>query len=723
MSSLQTKLANEMFDNNLWWSYSIIEGKENLGLSKGLQNLLGRPVTVLEDIMGEYETELLRLKISEAYQDEDAEKSDFDMRFIASYETLKGKRSFQHQLRIFTLSGEKIIWTTCLDVSEMVALEREMVEAQGRLNLNQLYEKQTALEERNAFITRSYNKQSRFLALLSHELRSPLLGIRSLVKRIRSEMDVSPDVKTLLKTISMTAEQSTYLVNDILTYSQTEYDGITLHPTEVCLPELLENVKQLAKSIASDKDLILSLVYLGEHEKVIVDGVRLTQVLINLIVNAIKFTQYGGVNIEVRELVNNRFVFKITDSGEGISPERQKQIFEPFAQLESDNGKYTSNTQFLGAGLGLFVVKQLVELMGGKIKVTSQKGVGTTFEFDLKIKCVDSPSRSLSSKTDETQMTELIKLNKSKTRSEDLPLKNKKDVSKYKADENQESPKLDQCRVLVADDSKINRMVLAGYLADLTCNVVEVRDGREAWKVFQEQDFDYVLLDIQMPYLDGVEVSKKIKQHYDEGKSKQLKGVFAITAGGDSSGFISEHEKPESVGFDAWLVKPVNKKQIVELLEQDYRPLEKHSNLKSLVSDHTKPLINEISSEIGNESTEEVSQEIETQQKLALISDVPKQFHQLIEPFIVEMNDGLKELEQFNVLNNREAIKKKAHYLKGNCMLFQLPGLVDLFRHLEVLQQEDKLFRFEKTQKTLQNVALNVKSLENSVLIGHNKQI
>jgi len=145
--------------------------------------------------------------------------------------------------------------------------------------------------------------------------------------------------------------------------------------------------------------------------------------------------------------------------------------------------------------------------------------------------------------------------------------------------------------------------------------------------------------------------------------------------------------------------------------------------LKSLVSDHTKPLINEISSEIGNESTDEVSQEIETQQKLALISDVPKQFHQLIEPFIVEMNDGLKELEQFNALNNREAIKKKAHYLKGNCMLFQLPGLVDLFRHLEMLQQEDKLFRFEETQKTLQNVALNVKSLENSLLIGHNKQI
>lgn len=727
MSSIQVKLANEMFDKNLWWSYTINDGDESLELSKGLQKLLARPVKVLEDIMGEYENELLRLKISEAYQDENAETSNFDMRFIASYETIKGKRFFQHQLRMFTLNGEKIIWTTCIDVSEMVALEREMVEAQGRLNLNQIYEKQTALEERNAFITSSYNKQSRFLALLSHELRSPLLGISSLVKRIRSEMQVSPEVKTMLKTISMTAEQSTYLVNDILTYSQTEYDGITLHPTEISLPELLENVKQLAKSIASDKDLILSLVYLGNHEKVIVDGVRLTQVLINLIVNAIKFTQYGGVNIEVFELATNRFVFKITDSGEGISQERQKQIFEPFAQLESDTGKYTANTQFLGAGLGLFVVKQLIELMGGAIKVTSQQGVGTTFEFDLNIKCVESLESDLSAKP---HVTELVKVNKSKPSSEGAPLKNQKMVgNKEGGDSNHKKAKLEHCRVLVADDSKINRMVLAGYLADLTCDVVEAKDGRDAWGVFQKQPFDYVLLDIQMPFLDGVEVSKKIQQYYDEGKSQQLKGVFAITAGGDSSEFIAEHEQLESVGFDAWLVKPVNKKQITKLLEQDYRHSKKQSNLKALVIDPIKPL--------SKENSKEVSKETENQQQLAMITDVPEQFHHLIEPFIVEMNDGLKELEQLNASNNGEAIKKKAHYLKGNCMLFQLPGLVDLFRHLELLQQEnsqnkdlskdsteeDKSFRFKETRKTLENVALNVKSLEKSVLISHNNEI
>ena len=705
MSIPQAVLENAMFRQNLWWSYAKEGDLEVLKLSAGLQQYLGRTVVVLEDIMGDYETALLRLKIEEALKDENAVSSEFDMRFNASYETLKGKRSFQHQLRVLQVDSEKVVWANCIDVSEMVALEREMVDAQGRMTLTHIYDRQKALEERNTFITNSYNKQSRFLALLSHELRSPLLGISSLVKRLRLDAKVSPEVSSMLKTIAMTAEQSTYLVNDILTYSQTEYDGITLHPAEVSLPELLESVKQLTKSIASDKDLIISLVYLGEHQYVLADGVRLTQILINLIVNGIKFTQYGGVNIEISETKKDYFLFKITDSGEGINEERQQQIFEPFAQLEADEGKYTTNTRYLGAGLGLFVVRQLVELMGGGIKVTSEVGVGTTFTFELKLKCLDKNTSSISAPED---VTELVVLQKEPSVQNRVP----QEVASVNSETASENTPLNQLKVLVADDSKINRMVLAGYLADLNCEVVEAKDGRQAWELFETQGFDYVLLDIQMPFIDGVEVSKKIRDLYNQGKLPRLKGVFAITAGGDASGFISEEEQHATVGFDEWLVKPVSKNQIVKLLQKDYR--------SSAVQNAIK---------VGFEnSTNNVSNRKDEVEALASIDDVPKQFHHLFEPFIVEMTSGLNQLNELNLSNDKERIKKTAHYLKGNCMLFQLTGLVKLFKSIEMIQEKDTkkeasdLSRLEETENVLQKLVLNVKNLEKSSSIGHNKQ-
>jgi len=704
MSIPQTVLENAMFNQNLWWSYAKEGDLEVLNLSEGLQRYLGRAVVVLEDIMGDYETALLRLKIEEALQDENAVNSEFDMRFNASYETLKGKRSFQHQLRVLQVDSEKIVWANCIDVSEMVALEREMVDAQGRMTLSHIYDRQQALEERNAFITNSYNKQSRFLALLSHELRSPLLGISSLIKRLRLDANVSPEVSSILKTIAMTAEQSTYLVNDILTYSQTEYDGITLHPAEISLPELLESVKQLTKSIASDKDLIISLVYLGEHQYVLADGVRLTQILINLIVNGIKFTQYGGVNIEISETKKDYFFFKITDSGEGITKERQQKIFEPFAQLEADEGKYATNTRYLGAGLGLFVVRQLVELMGGEITVKSEVGVGTTFTFELKLQSLDKSRLTVNGSEGVTELVVLQKESSSTDRkAKKVALVNSQTIT--------EQTNLHQLKVLVADDSKINRMVLAGYLADLQCEVVEAKDGREAWELFRAQEFDYVLLDIQMPFIDGVEVSKKIRELYSQGELPRLKGVFAITAGGDASGFITEEEQYASVGFDEWLVKPVSKNQIVKLLQKNYRNAETESN-----------------THIDDEHSIKTISKPEEHNALASINDVPKQFHHLFEPFIIEMTSGLDELNELNKSNNREKIKKIAHYLKGNCMLFQLTGLVRLFKSIEMIQdmdtkkEPDSLSRCKETENILQKLILNVKNLENSSSISHNKR-
>lgn len=691
MNIPQSIIANEMYQQNFWWSFSPSEGRELLTVSKKMQKLLGRKIETLEDFAGESETTLIRFKMNKALE-LSKKKQALDIRFVSILETIKGQKSFQNQLQVIDVEGVDVIWSTCLDISEMAALEKEIVDAHGRSSLAQIKQRQELLEEQNKFISDSYDQQSRFLALLSHELRSPLLGISSLVKRLREDVDGSDQALNMLKTINMTAEQANYLVNDILTYSQTEYDGITLHPSKVLLPELLENVKQLTKSIAADKSLIVSLVYLSNHDEVRVDGVRLTQILINLIVNSIKFTQFGGVNIEVAEKQPGLFSFKITDSGEGINNELLESIFEPFAQLKPDS-EYTSSRS-LGAGLGLFVVKQLVELMGSKINVSSTMGVGTTFEFSLQLECTQTDKKNhKTAKASNRTTKQTAELDGNLSKNHQSPHKHN-DLDSVAVTKGY--------RVLVADDSKINRMVLAGYLADLSCEVIEAVDGRQAWELFQQNDFDYVLLDIQMPYMDGVEVSQKIQSLRTSNKLESLKGVFAITAGGESSGFKELKDEPKSYGFDEWLVKPVSKEQIMRLFTKNYRAQEMEGS--SAVSSGDSNSANHHSQ---SESTEPFLYENR--------STIPKQFAHLIEPFLEEMQSSLEKLNYSNQAQDRQAIQKLAHYLKGNCMLFQLRDLANQFTTLENVQEPTKndVQRELETVDILDKIRLAVKFLEN----------
>lgn len=701
MSFDKSVFANEILDKALWWRYSIEGDNQLFELSDALQALFNKPIRKLDDLTGQYTTPLMANKIQEIL-----DYPTTNIRFVASFDTLMGKLSFQHRLRVFESGGVRYVWAICIEITEMVELEREMVDAQGRLSLSQVHEREALLRQQNKFINDSYQKQSRFLAMLSHELRSPLLGISSLVERLQEQLRAQPvknETLTALKTIHVTAEQSIFLVNDILTYSQTEYDVITLHPMTFSLKEVLENVKQLTKSIASDKNLIVSMVYLGKRDRVVGDSVRLSQILINLIVNSLKFTQFGGVSIEVNEKADNHFLFKVTDSGEGISAEQQARIFEPFEQLESRGSGLN-----IGSGLGLFVVKKLVLLMGGEVFVKSNVGVGTSFYVDLVLPPADK------SMVDKERSNLLMLPVKKRVeavieRPEELGLgasqyikdepKNKADHSRKMDQQHKTNNSTKHCKILVADDSKINRMVLAGYLEEENCSVSEAKDGKQAWDLFQKEAFDFVFLDIQMPFLDGLEVSKKIQQSIKQNplQAKQLKGVFAITAGGEESNFIPQGESLASIGFDGWFVKPVTKSQIVGLLQGGHS-----ANSEQL----------EQSAEI----------ELDAESHWDTLDTVPPQFHALMDSFLSEIRGGLAEMNSLNQANNGVALAAKAHYLKGNCMLFQLERMVELLREVEEIVKNENLqqVKQQKIGLVLEKLEFSVKYLEKSLMIGHN---
>ena len=714
MSLNNNALANELVNKTLWWRYSSFEEKGALLLSSPLKRLFSSAITQLEDMTGCYTTPIIQIKIQEILANPEA-----DVRFIASYDTRHGKSSFQHQLNVYTESGQRYVLAHCMDVTEMVALEREIVDAQGRLSLTQLVERQTFLEAQNRIIKESYQKQSRFLAMLSHELRSPLLGISSLVQRLRVKQ-TDEKVLTALKAIHITAEQSTFLVNDILTYSQTEYDEITLHPMTFSLKEILQNVKQLTRSIAADKGLMVSLIYLGDRDQVVGDSVRLSQVLINLIVNSIKFTQYGGVTIEVAQKEKNRFSFKVTDSGEGIANDQLERIFEPYAQLES-----MGSTQNIGSGLGLLVVKKLVALMGGEISVTSTLGVGTSFNFDL---FLDENQKSIKDVSVEQKMI------LESTTLEEASIKNS--IEHVKPSKNNHSEVLNTFHVLIADDSKINLMVLGGYLQELNCLVVEAKNGREAWDLFLENTFDYVFLDIQMPFLDGIEVSQKIKECVDTGCSaaKNLKKVFAVTAGGDESNFTLEGEPVDSNGFDHWFVKPVSKAQIINVLQtssgvSNAKP--QNTKIKNTKTQKRVKKQSEKSSSQATRQSKNVNKASRVKNSVSDIAsepwegidDVPKQFQGLIDDFLLDLNNGIMDLKRMIQEKDAQGLSKKAHYLKGNCMLLQLNGMVTTLRKIEKTVQENQYLVDnieDKLTFIVEKLQFGLKSLEKSITIRHN---
>lgn len=693
-----TFIHDQLLQEALWWSYERSSGEEDVVCSPEFEKVLGRAPTNLEAMMGSSASPIIKFKIDEVLTRWDQNRSVNDVRFVAFYETPSGERAYQHQLSVSERQGRARIFVICVDVTEMVKLEKKMVDAQGRSTLNQLIEREKFLKKQNEVIKEAYAKQSRFLGWISHELRSPLLGISSLVKRLKKTMTPSSEALTMLTAINMTAEQSTFLVNDILTFSQTEYDSIKLRPTQLSLSELLESVKQLTKSIANDKDLNLSMVQLTEHDTVTVDSVRLTQVLINLIVNGIKFTQYGGVNLEIKEVESGHFRFTVSDSGEGITESNLMHIFEPFAQIETqESGAFKQRS--MGAGLGLFVVKQLIELMGGGIEVSSTQNVGTQFVFTLELPYEKRELR-------DTKSTGLIQAEK-------VSPKIALEVTDTKLSKTYSGG--DKPRVLIADDSEINRMVLVGYLDELDCKVVEAKDGLIAWNILQEESFDYVLLDIQMPNMDGIEVAEKLNTLCETGLQADLKGVIAITAGGEQEGFVDGRDGSGLKRFDEWVVKPVTQSQILKMLSTDYR----HSGAAAEEKKHKETVIR---SEKGTEKGDGEGENNHTPY-LPTVDLIPNQFHNLIPAYITEMKQCIQQVRALNEVGDSDEVKKVAHYIKGNAMLFQLQGVVDLCKQIEQLHTDPDALKDNMQKITLdclEKLEIATKNLEKSLSIGHN---
>jgi|GEM_PF-883971 len=366
-----------------------------------------------------------------------------------------------------------------------------------------------------------------FLATMSHELRTPLNGVMGMLQLIRIT-PLDTEQKDYVETALESGKGLLSVINDILDLSRIEAGGFGLVEESFDLPEMLRTIIESFRHQAGERGIRL---YCDMDENIpdalVCDGSRIRQILFNLVGNSLKFTEQGEVRAEASFLAsgtggNPRLLFSVSDTGIGIPEDMLEYIFEPFTQAD---GSHTRKYQ--GAGLGLGIVKRLVSLMGGEISVESEEGVGTKIYFFVGVKLPEPLPEG----------------------PEALLAPRQGDVS---------TPSL---KVLVAEDNPVSRMLAIKLLKALGHAATAVGDGEEALAALEKDRFDVVLMDVQMPVMDGVDATRAIRNSMSGNFDPEIP-VIALTAHamkGDRETFLE-------AGMNDYIAKPVSMEDLAEVL-------------------------------------------------------------------------------------------------------------------------------------------------------------
>lgn len=378
--------------------------------------------------------------------------------------------------------------------------------------------------------------KSMFLANMSHEIRTPLNAILGFTQLLLRDPDVQPIHRGSLETVRRSGEHLLQLLNDVLEMSKIEAGRVTLNPGITDLHVLLGDLEGMFRVLTAEKGLFLEVVGTEAAPRWIwTDEQKLRQVLNNLLGNAVKFTEAGGIILRVTAVPCDqvpqdapredgrpvRMVFEVEDTGHGIPREDRERIFSQFEQL-------TMGSRMKGgSGLGLAISKAYVELMGGTIGVRGEVGSGSIFQFDL-ITWESSPPGSVSPA-------------------------GRRRITGIK-------PGQRPFRILVADDNELNREILSRMLQSVGFLVREAADGREACMLFKAWHPDLVLMDLVMPVMDGFEAIQEIRSHPEGGEVP----VIAVSA----SVLAEDRERVLATGAGAFLRKPFTEEEIFSLIEK-----------------------------------------------------------------------------------------------------------------------------------------------------------
>lgn len=512
------------------------------------------------------------------------------------------RRTFMHRIACCDELGSDMVMIISTDISESVD-NREKAEIAN------------------------YTK-TQFLANISHEIRTPMIGILgsvSLLEKSRLDQQQIENVAV----IQECGEHLLHIINDILDVSKIELGVESLACSPCHLQDVFTRIMSTVEPLAREKGLYVTAEIEGSKDQVILtDHIKLRQILLNILHNALKFTGQGGVHIRthIESRDAHEYLFtSIADTGIGIKSEKLKTIFDPFTQGDSSFSRH-----YGGTGLGLYVCQKQVELMNGEIWVESKEGLGTVFNIRIPVK---SNSESTISPGQEREQSA-----------------SHPDVSNLLA--------FNPVQVLLVEDNRVNRRIVSQMLSSYGFEVTTAQHGLEGLRLMQERLFDIVLMDMQMPVMDGYDATRLICQDPDLNQVP----VVAMTA----HALAGDRDKCFQCGCSDYIAKPFQTEELIAVVNRNL-------------------LAGRVAKAVSNVPYEK------------LLSD-------LMPEFVDSMSENMRDLYKALEAGDLKAVENLSHDIKGSAGLYGFKRISDLAALIETAAQDNLLTRVRILAANLNHV-------------------